>query len=133
MIVVDTNVISYLLIPNGHYHDAAVKLFKKDSNWVAPSLWHYEFLSVLTVYQRKSLIDSFTCKQLFQKAREIVETRDHASIDTVFKIIESSSISAYDCNFVALAVEMGLPFITEDRKIINEFEKMTFSLEQYTT
>lgn len=46
MIVVDTNVIAYLMI-NGEFTDRAKKVFMKDPEWVAPVLWKYEFLNIL--------------------------------------------------------------------------------------
>lgn len=131
MIVVDTMVISYLLIPNEKYNQSAVNLYEKDMNWITPSLWCYEFLSVLTLYQRKSIIDSSRCKILFKKALEIIETRELINIDLVFGIIENSTLSAYDANFVALAKETNLPLITEDKKILGEFPTMAVSIEKY--
>lgn len=51
MIVVDTNVISYLLI-RGDRSEAIDRLFESDSEWVAPRLWLDEFLNVLATYER---------------------------------------------------------------------------------
>lgn len=131
MIVVDTNVISYLMIPNEKYNQFAINLYEKDKNWIAPSLWRYEFLSILTLYQRKSIFNSHTSKQLFQKALEIVESRDLINVDYVFDAIENSSLSAYDCNFVGLSNETGLPLITEDKKILAQFSTIAVSMEKY--
>lgn len=51
MIVVDTNVISYLLI-RGDRSEAIDRLLESDSEWVAPRLWLDEFLNVLATYER---------------------------------------------------------------------------------
>ncbi|MCP4755509.1 MAG: type II toxin-antitoxin system VapC family toxin [Proteobacteria bacterium] len=131
MIVVDTNVISYLMVPNEAYNQSAIRLCEKDSNWIAPSLWRYEFLSVLLLYRRKSIINSSKCKILYKKALEIVETRNFVDIDRVFEVMENSTLSVYDCSFVALADETNLPLITEDKKILSEFPTIAFSIETY--
>ncbi len=131
MIIVDTNVISYLLIPNEKYNQLAIKLYEKDKNWIAPSLWRYEFLSILTLYQRKTIIDPHICKQLFKKALEIVESRDLINVDYVFNAIENSTLSTYDCNFVGLSNETGLPLLTEDKKILTQFSTNAVSMEKY--
>ena len=52
MIVADTNIISYLLLPTT-YSDSADTLYKKDPDWVAPTLWKSEFRNVLALYLKK--------------------------------------------------------------------------------
>nr|WP_283645820.1 hypothetical protein [Alteromonas macleodii] len=51
MIVVDTNVIAYLLI-RGERSAAMDRLQQLDSEWVAPRLWLDEFLNVLCTHER---------------------------------------------------------------------------------
>ena len=46
MIVVDTNLLAYLLLPTTHAVQAAAVLLK-DPDWVAPALIHSEFRNVL--------------------------------------------------------------------------------------
>ncbi len=55
MIVVDTNIISYLYI-SGKHSQQSENLLSYDSNWVAPILWRSEFRNVLAQYLRKSLL-----------------------------------------------------------------------------
>ena len=131
MIVVDTNIIAYLLIPNDQYTQLAIDVFKKDGNWLAPALWQYEFLNVLAFYHRKSLIDADTLKSIYGKASEIIETREVSNIDLLFNSIETSKLSAYDCHYVVLASENNLPLITEDKKILSEFPKIAISSSQF--
>ena len=131
MIVVDTNVISYLLLPNATYHGLATELFEKDRNWIAPALWRYELLNVLALYQRRSILDMSGCSTLYAKSLELIETKDVHSIDRVFRIVEGGKLSGYDSVFVALADETNLPLITEDKKIGKEFPDIAFSMKDY--
>ena len=55
MIVVDTNVIAYLLIP-GKRTQASERLLKVDPEWVAPALWLDEFTNILCNYERNGLL-----------------------------------------------------------------------------
>ncbi len=131
MIVVDTNIISYLMIPNDKYNQLADALFQKDGKWSSPALWRHEFLSVLSIYLRQNLIDAAGCKSIFREAVDLVVSKPISDSDRVFDIIEGSSLSAYDCEFVALAIENNLPLITEDKKVIREFPHVAFSMNRY--
>jgi len=55
MIVADTNIISYLLLPTT-YSNSADTLYKKVPDWAAPTLWKSEFRNVLALYLRKKII-----------------------------------------------------------------------------
>lgn len=131
MIVVDTNIISYLLIPNEKYNQSATDLLEKDTNWIAPDLWHYEFLSVLSLYLRKSVIDVNQSRKLYNKACEIVESRKLSDASNVLNLAAECTLSTYDCSYVALAKETGLPLITEDKKILSEFSDVALNLMDY--
>ncbi len=131
MIVVDTNIISFLLIPNDTYNPLAEALYQKDSRWSSPILWRYEFMSVLSIYLRKNLIDAAGCKSIYKEAMDLVVSRPISDFDTVFNIVQHGSLSSYDCEFVALAMQSKLPLITEDRKILREFPNIAFPIETY--
>ena len=51
MIVIDTNVVAYLLI-EGERTSACRRAFAKDPEWCAPFLWRSEFRNVLTMHMR---------------------------------------------------------------------------------
>jgi len=38
-------------------------------------------------------------------------------------------LSSYDCEFVSLAKEAGLPLITEDKKILREFPEIACKMQ----
>lgn len=132
MIVVDTNVISYLWLP-GDFTAASEKVLRYDPNWVAPLLWRSEFRNVLSNYIRKNIItleDSIyilnEAERQFEGSEFIVKNND------VMELITQSNCSAYDCEFVALAKDLKIKLVTSDKKIIKEFPKISIPLNSFS-
>lgn len=71
MIVVDANVIAYLLIP-GQYTAAAEQLLLQDQDWAAPRLWRSEVRNVLANYVRAGQMEWTDATLLFDRASLIV-------------------------------------------------------------
>jgi len=71
MIVADTNIISYLLLPTT-YSDSTDTLYKKDPDWAAPTLWKSEFRNVLALYLRKNIITLEKALQLQETAESLM-------------------------------------------------------------
>jgi predicted nucleic acid-binding protein len=71
MIVADTNIISYLLLPT-IYSDSVDELYKIDSDWVSPALWKSEFRNVLALYLRKKIISLEKALQLQDTAESVM-------------------------------------------------------------
>ena len=131
MIVADTNIISYFLLP-APYSEAADKLYRLDSHWVAPILWKSEFRSVLALYLRKKLISFEEALQLQESAESIMLNNDFdIASPQVLKLVERSACSSYDCEFIALAEYLNCLFVTEDKKIHESFPSIAVSIEDY--
>ena len=81
MIVVDTNVIAYLLI-RGERSEAADRLQAKDADWIAPRLWLDEFLNVLGTYERTKLITAAESVALLEDAMALMDAMERAGIVT---------------------------------------------------
>lgn len=88
-------------------------------------------MSVLNLYFRHNLIDAAGCKLIFREASDLVVSEPVSYIDRTFEIVEGSSLSSYDSEFVAHAMENKLPLITEDKTIIREFPDIAFSMDRY--
>jgi len=131
VIVVDTNVIAYLLL-GGEKTSKARSVFVRDSKWAAPLLWRSEFRSVLAMYIRKSKLTPEKAMEFMTEA-EILMQGEEYQVDSgrIIKLIDSSKCSAYDCEFVALAQSLDVPLITSDTQIINGFPKTAISIESY--
>jgi predicted nucleic acid-binding protein len=133
MIVVDTNVIAYLWIP-GLNTTYAEHLLQKDSEWIAPLLWRSEFRNVIAGYVRRNLMTLETAVQLMGEAESQMRGKEYSVSSTqVLNLVEKSQCSAYDCEFVALAEDLGSPLITTDRKILTAFPSTAVALKQFIT
>lgn len=129
MIIADTNIIAYLLLPTS-YSDSAEKLYRFDPHWVAPILWKSEFRNVLTLYLRKKLITPGTALKLQDTAESIMLHNEFdVASSQVFNLVERSACSAYDCEFVALAEYLNCPLVTQDKKVLGSFPSIAVSIE----
>ena len=131
MIVADTNIISYLLLPTS-YSDSADKLFTHDSSWIAPTLWKSEFRNVLALYLRKEIITFEKALQLQEVAESIMDNNEfNVSSSQVLTLVNQSNCSAYDCEFIALAKHQNIPLVTQDKKVLREFPDNTLSIANF--
>ena len=128
MIVVDTNVIAYLLLP-GPWTHAAETLLQAEPVWAAPPLWRSEFRNILTGYLRRGTF-SFEETLTLQSTAESLMADHEISVEsrTVFELVKESNCTAYDCEFVALARQTGTLLYTVDAKLLAAFPETAKSL-----
>lgn len=131
MIVVDTNIISYLYL-SGERSAQAEKALLKDPHWAAPLLWRSEFRNVLTLYLRKKLLSLDDAQQILGEAMNLMRDREY-DVDSlqVLHLASECSCSAYDCEFVALATDLNIPLVTVDKLISSQFPDLAIPLEDF--
>ena len=130
MIIVDTNIIAYLHV-SGKFTPLAIQLLEKDSTWIAPPLWESEFRNLLLNYIRHDVMNLEDGINLIEDALITMQNRDLApSNSLVLTLAASSAVSAYDCEFVALARELNCRLVTVDKQIIKTFPDTAISLEE---
>jgi len=132
VIVVDTNLIAYLLL-GGEKTAKTRSIFNKDTKWAAPLLWRSEFRSVLAMFIRQGKLTSDKAIEFMNEA-EILMQGEEYQVDSrrVITLIDSSKCSAYDCEFIALAQHLSVPLVTSDKQILNEFPNTAVSIESYS-
>jgi len=131
MIITDTNIISYLLLPTS-YSDSVDELYKTDSDWAAPILWKSEFRNILALYLRKNII-------AFEKAIQLQDTAESLMVQNEFDVsslqtlslVNESNCSAYDCEFVALANHFNTQLVTQDKKLLRKFPSIAISVSDF--
>ena len=129
MIVVDTNIIAYLYI-SGEKSLQVEQLLSFDSLWYAPILWRSRFRNVLSKYLRKGILNLDEILMIIQQAEKLLDDNEYRiSSSHIMQLVSSSSCSAYDCEFVALAQYLDIPLITADKKILGQFPAVAKSLD----
>jgi predicted nucleic acid-binding protein len=124
VIVVDTNVISYLYLSGERSHQAE-RLLSHDPHWCAPVLWRSEFRSVLSQYLRKDLLTFEEVLLILEQAEDLLSDNEYEVPSAhIMQMVNSSSCSSYDCEFVALAGYLGIPLITADKRLLREFPEI---------
>ena len=131
MIVVDTNIIGYLYLTSERSTQAEQALLK-DPEWAAPLLWRSELRNVLALYMRKDLLSLQDAQQIMDEATSLMQDREYeiASLQ-VLNLVAASTCSAYDCEFVSLAQDLGVPLVTVDRQILNQYPTLAVSLDAF--
>jgi predicted nucleic acid-binding protein len=131
MIVVDTNIIAYLYLA-GERSVQVEQAYHKDPEWSAPILWRSEFRNVLALYIRKQLLSLEEAQQIIEQATLLMRGREYrvASFQ-VLELAASSTCSAYDCEFVALAKDLNTSLVTVDRQILRQFPTVAVSLDTF--
>jgi predicted nucleic acid-binding protein len=118
MIVVDTNIIIHLHMTS-EWTTQVLQLLEKDAYWYSPPLWQSEFRNVLIGAMRRHLINLDQARQIMEAAQKTMAGREiPVSSNRVLELAGGSSCSAYDCEFVALAQELGVKLVTLDKQIL---------------
>jgi predicted nucleic acid-binding protein len=131
MIVVDTNIIGYLYLASERSKQAE-QVLRKDPRWAAPLLWRSEFRSVLALYLRRKLLSLETAQQIMGEATSLMLGHEYnVASQRVLELVATSTCSAYDCEFVALAQDLDVPLVTVDRQVLNQFPTTAKSLDDF--
>lgn len=128
MIVVDTNIIAYLHLV-GEFTERAETLLSKDPEWVAPVLWRSEFRNLLAGYMRRKTLTFEDARELQGEAESLMAGSEHeVDSQSVLELVRDTECSAYDCEFVALAMRLRVKLVTADSKLLKAFPKLAVPL-----
>ena len=95
-------------------------------------LWRSELRNVLAIYIRQKGLPVTEAVALMSIAERLLWGREFTVRSAnVLECVARSRRSAYDCEFVALAMDLGIPLITTDEPIIDDFPKTAVHLRDY--
>ncbi|MGA3171341.1 MAG: type II toxin-antitoxin system VapC family toxin [Chthoniobacteraceae bacterium] len=131
MIVADTSLIASLLLSTPAT-DAAENVLKSDPEWTAPDLWRYEFKNVLATRVRQLGLPLDHAMALFGKAEEVISPSDfEVHPGAILNLAHTKKLSAYDAEFVALAIVLRVKLVTLDRGILRAAPDVAISPEEF--
>jgi predicted nucleic acid-binding protein len=130
MLLVDTNVVAYLLI-EGDYTEAAQELRARDSDWRSEAFLLVEFTNVLVSSIARKRMTLSMAEDFLAKVFSLFDGKlgriPHAS---VLAIATRHRVSAYDARFLSLADQLGSRLITEDARLRAAAPALTQSLAE---
>lgn len=129
MIVVDSNILAYLYLP-GPFTPATEALLQSEPQWAAPVLWRSEFRNILAGYLRRNMLSFEQVCSIQAEAESLMAGLEYeVPSSEVLELVRQSNCSAYDCEFVALAMRMNTKLVTLDRKVLGAFTQCCVALD----
>jgi predicted nucleic acid-binding protein len=132
MIVADTNLAAYLIV-QGTKTAEARKVWTIDPDWVLPPLWRSEFLNVLVLSVKNSVLKEEQATVAWHRASRLFgKSEQEPQGEEVLRASLKYGVSAYDAHFVVLAEKLGLKLVTGDRKLCRACPTIAVSIETFS-
>ncbi len=130
MLLVDTNIVAYLLI-DGDFTEAAQSLRRGDPDWQSEAFLMIEFTNVLAASIASRRMTLQLAEDFLSKANALLEGGlTCIAHEAALAIAVRFRVSAYDARFLALADQLGRRLVTEDAKLRAAAPKLTQSLHE---
>jgi predicted nucleic acid-binding protein len=131
LIVVDTNLIAYLLI-QGERTETAERVLDADEDWNAPLIWRSELRNTLAKSVWRNRIEMGEAFRIMTEAESIMAEGEFPVVSgDVLSLAGSSGCSAYDAEFVVLARDLRVPLVTTDKELLEKFPETAVSPERF--
>jgi predicted nucleic acid-binding protein len=131
MIVVDTNVI-VSFFADADATDLAREAMRKDGDWIAPPLWLSEMRNVLATMIRVRALRYEEAMTMLAEAEDLMAGHTCTTpSNTILQVARDSGATAYDSEFVALAIETGTALITLDKRLVLRFPRIATPLQRF--
>ena len=127
MVLVDTNILAYLMI-EGDRTSAAQALYAHDPDWRSEAFILVEFTNVLSTYVRTKALTHKQGSELLAKAQAILPALASVQHAQALETATEFGISAYDGRFIAIAKQMKARLVSEDIKLRAAVPAWTVSL-----
>jgi len=118
MIVVDTHLVSFLLIDGDRTADAR-RCYKRDDIWRMPPLWRSEMLNVLASGVSAATLTEATAFKAWQNARNLFGANEHEpSGEAVLEAALRDGLTAYEAQYVVTAEDLSATLVTGNPRIV---------------
>ena len=129
MVVVDTNVVAYLLIEGDRTAEAQA-LYARDPDWRSEGFLLVEFSNLLATYARAGKLDADTAADLLSMAERTLSGIVSLPHARAMALAAEFGASAYDGRFLAVARQLGARLVTEDAKLRQAAPALTQTIAQ---
>ena len=87
---------------------------------------------MLMAYLRRGLLTRSQIVGILGVADQALAEREHIiADDLVLHVVASSALTAYDAEFVALAVALSVPLVTGDKAVLKAFPDRALTMEAF--
>jgi len=129
VIVVDTNVLAYLLI-EGERTAQAQALYDRDPDWRSEGFILIEFSNILATYRRTGALDDGAAGRLLTSAEQVLTGSVNLPHARALQIAAEFEVTAYDARFLGAARSLRGKLVTADAKLRRAAPGLTQSIEQ---
>jgi predicted nucleic acid-binding protein len=130
MLLIDTNIVAYLLI-EGDQTAAAQDLHKSDPDWRSEAFLLVEFTNLLAAYLATKRMTRLLAREFLAKAIHLLDGKlARTPHGRALAMSDQYRVSAYDARFLALAEQLGRRLVTEDGKLRAAAPALTQSLAE---
>lgn len=129
MLVVDTNVVAYLLIA-GDATKQAQALWQVDPDWCSEPFFRIEFSNLLATQARAKALTVAQALSLLERAQSLVKATAEVAHADALRLAAAFGVSAYDARFLAVAQSLGSRLVTEDSRLRKAAPTLTQSLAE---
>jgi predicted nucleic acid-binding protein len=131
LIVVDSNIVTARNLTSS-LTSVAQQVEERDPVWIVPVLWRYEFQNILATAIKSKEIKTEQALDIWEMASKIlVENECEPSVSKVIDLVAQYGITAYDGQFISVALEMGIPCVTADRELQEKFPGIAISMDGF--
>lgn len=127
MVLVDTNVLAYLMI-QGDRTSAAQELYARDPDWRSEGFVLVEFSNILATYMRTKAMTREVGVRLLAQAQTLIPGLTSVLHAQALETAMQFGISAYDASFITLARQLRVKLVTDDAKLRAAVPNWTASL-----
>jgi predicted nucleic acid-binding protein len=129
VVVVDTNVLAYLLI-EGDRTPQARALYVQDPDWRSEAFLLVEFSNLLATHVRAGALGSKVAQDVLAKAAHTLSGTVALPHAAALALAVELGVSAYDARFLAVARRLGGKLVTQDAKLRRAAPALTQTLDQ---
>jgi predicted nucleic acid-binding protein len=131
VLVVDTNVVAYLLI-EGEKTGQARDLWAADHDWHAPRLLFYELANVFCRLAKQRALPLQAGLAGLERGASLVRMLDRdPPAARILEIASKLGLTAYDACYLATAEMVRAPLVTEDIRLLRVAPQVARSLASF--
>ncbi|HMP90074.1 MAG TPA: type II toxin-antitoxin system VapC family toxin [Kiritimatiellia bacterium] len=131
MIVADSTLIAYLLIPD-HKSVMADEIFLKGPDWAVPLICRSEIRNILNLYMRHEKKSLNKAKATKEKAEHLWREHEYSvPSNDVLELTHKHHVAAYDGEIVALAQELNVTLVTFDKVVKEMYPRVAVDPADY--